>query len=427
MAPQKFKYGRRDVKGKRNKYSKAMKRIYEEIRKAQTSIKLKDKMVLEKVGLHPGSQVYLHKWTQAHIPRRSILFYMLQGNEYRGGVCGGPISQRAGLGAGLNLLNGLPQTQPVERSVARLAVTFLGLLDVIGNTMIIVSVLTTRRLRTVTNCFVMSLAVADWLVGIFVMPPQVADLMMGGKWVLDWILCDIWISLDVLLCTASILSLCAISVDRYLAITQPLNYSRKIRSKRLAMFMILAVWMVAAAITCPPILGWYDKDRHINSTSCTYNQNVGYVVFSAMGSFFIPLIVMLYVYARISCVIAHRHNQLTALDSISQVTHHHPPPLYRRPPESLSLDLVMPPLGGATNRVTSFKRESKTAQTLSVVVGGFVACWLPFFVVYLIKPFLPQDSINSMFQTFLTWLGQSILHNHYNKSIMGLETIDKIC
>nr|CAD7395060.1 unnamed protein product [Timema cristinae] len=299
---------------------------------------------------------------------------------------------------------------------------------IIGNTMIIISVLTTRRLRTVTNCFVMSLAVADWLVGIFVMPPQVADLMMGGKWVLDWLLCDIWISLDVLLCTASILSLCAISIDRYLAITQPLNYSRKIRSKRLAM---------------------YDKDRHINSTSCTYNQNVGYVVFSAMGSFFIPLIVMLYVYARISCVIAHRHSQLTALDSISQVTstydisynyiitsleivsiqssHHHPPPLYRRPPESLSLDLVMPRLEGATNRVTSFKRESKTAQTLSVVVGGFVACWLPFFVVYLIKPFLPQDSINSMFQTFLTWLGQSILHIHYNKSIMGLGTIDKIC
>nr|CAD7432323.1 unnamed protein product [Timema monikensis] len=147
---------------------------------------------------------------------------------------------------------------------------------------------------------------------------QGAQRVSRGKWVLDWLLCDIWISLDVLLCTASILSLCAISIDRYLAITQPLNYSRKIRSKRLAMFMILAVWMVAAAITCPPILGWYDKDRHINSTSCTYNQNVGYVVFSAMGSFFIPLIVMLYVYARISCVIAHRHSQLTALDSISQ-------------------------------------------------------------------------------------------------------------
>jgi hypothetical protein len=42
-----------------------------------------------------------------------------------------------------------------------------------------VAVITTRRLRTVTNCFVMSLAVADWLVGIFVMPPKVALQVMG--------------------------------------------------------------------------------------------------------------------------------------------------------------------------------------------------------------------------------------------------------
>lgn len=52
-------------------------------------------------------------------------------------------------------------------------------ITVIGNTLVILSVLTTRRLRTVTNCFVMSLAVADWLVGIFVMPPAVAVHLIG--------------------------------------------------------------------------------------------------------------------------------------------------------------------------------------------------------------------------------------------------------
>uniref|UniRef100_A0A182SQQ4 G-protein coupled receptors family 1 profile domain-containing protein n=1 Tax=Anopheles maculatus TaxID=74869 RepID=A0A182SQQ4_9DIPT len=52
-------------------------------------------------------------------------------------------------------------------------------ITVVGNTLVILSVLTTRRLRTVTNCFVMSLAVADWLVGIFVMPPAVIVFVVG--------------------------------------------------------------------------------------------------------------------------------------------------------------------------------------------------------------------------------------------------------
>lgn len=143
---------------------------------------------------------------------------------------------------------------------------------ILGNTLVILAVVTTRRLRTVTNCFVMSLAIADWLVGTFVMPPAVAYSLMGrfclsalklsilqviaGAWELGWVLCDIWISLDILLCTASILSLCAISVDRYLAVTQPLSYSKKRRSKRLAFTMILIVWMSSALITCPPMFGW---------------------------------------------------------------------------------------------------------------------------------------------------------------------------
>lgn len=63
--------------------------------------------------------------------------------------------------------------------VLALGLCVLIVITVIGNTLVILSVLTTRRLRTVTNCFVMSLAVADWLVGIFVMPPAVALYLIG--------------------------------------------------------------------------------------------------------------------------------------------------------------------------------------------------------------------------------------------------------
>ncbi|XP_059489188.1 tyramine receptor 1-like isoform X2 [Neocloeon triangulifer] len=296
----------------------------------------------------------------------------------------------------------------------------------VGNTLVIAAVLTTRRLRTVTNCFVMSLAVADWLVGLFVMPPAIAYQVMGS-WELGWVLCDIWVSLDVLLCTASILSLGAISIDRYLAVTQPLIYSRRRRSKRLALAMILAVWLAAAAITCPPIFGWYEHGRHENKT-CRYNRNVGYVVFSAMGSFFLPLVVMLYVYARISCVIARRLDPLAAAARTeipverapsSSDNHEHrgasacnTPQLQRlhsccsnqHEVRTLSRHAAAQGLQSHSSRVSSFRRESKTAQTLLLVVGGFVACWLPFFLLYIITPFLPTAPSPDL-QSYFTWLG----------------------
>lgn len=107
----------------------------------------------------------------------------------------------------------------------------------------------------------------------------------------------------------------SVHFSRYLAVTQPLVYSRRRRSKRLAGAMIIVVWILAGAIASPPLLGCFPDHQKMNATICSYNMETSYVVFSAMGSFFLPMLVMLYVYARISCVIARRHKHLETNNS----------------------------------------------------------------------------------------------------------------
>ncbi|XP_047346333.1 probable G-protein coupled receptor No9 isoform X3 [Vespa velutina] len=297
---------------------------------------------------------------------------------------------------------------------------------VVGNTLVIAAVITTRRLRSVTNCFVSSLAAADLLVGLAVMPPAVLLQLNGGSWELGEILCDSWVSLDILLCTASILSLCAISIDRYLAVTQPLIYSRRRRSKRLAGLMIVAVWILAGAITSPPLLGCFPRATNRDSKKCSYNMDSSYVIFSACGSFFLPMLVMLYVYGRISCVIASRHRNLETSDSEKTRRQTRNAPIERTKSMKIrrlectvdsdtcertsnegettssckKVGIIRGHQQSCINRVA---KETKTAGTLAVVVGGFVACWLPFFTLYLATPFVPMEPPDILMPA-LTWL-----------------------
>jgi 5-hydroxytryptamine receptor 7 len=84
------------------------------------------------------------------------------------------------------------------------------------------------------------------------------SLQITGKWIFNLALCDGWTSLDVLLCTASILNLCMISVDRYLVITRPFQYAVKRTPARMAA-MILAVWVASALISIPPLFGFKEE------------------------------------------------------------------------------------------------------------------------------------------------------------------------
>ena len=180
---------------------------------------------------------------------------------------------------------------------------------ILGNLLVVVAVARERYLHTVTNYFITSLAVADCLVGSIVMPFSAAYELLDQHWIFGRDLCDAWHSFDVLASTASILNLCVISMDRYWAITDPFTYPSRMTPKR-ACCLVALVWVCSSVISFPAIAWWRavaprdDPTFNVSEASsdqmqCVFTEDVGYLVFSSVISFYGPLIVMVFTYYRI--------------------------------------------------------------------------------------------------------------------------------
>lgn len=121
------------------------------------------------------------------------------------------------------------------------------LVTFIGNVLVCLSVIKVRKLRHPSNYLLISLAISDLCVACVVMPFGLYQ-SLNDKWLLGRLLCNVYVVSDVTSCTASILNLCVISIDRYLAITRPLTYCVK-RTTRLMMILIAFVWICACLIS----------------------------------------------------------------------------------------------------------------------------------------------------------------------------------
>ncbi|XP_005531126.1 PREDICTED: D(2) dopamine receptor isoform X1 [Pseudopodoces humilis] len=176
---------------------------------------------------------------------------------------------------------------------------------VFGNVLVCMAVSRERALQTTTNYLIVSLAVADLLVATLCMP-WVVYLEVVGEWRFSRIHCDIFVTLDVMMCTASILNLCAISIDRYTAVAMPMLYNTRYSSKRRVTVMIAVVWVLSFAISCPLLFGLNNTDEK----ECIIG-NPAFVVYSSIVSFYVPFIVTLLVYVQIYIVLRRRRKRVS--------------------------------------------------------------------------------------------------------------------
>eukprot|EP00063_Salmo_salar_P019136 XP_013993971.1 PREDICTED: alpha-2 adrenergic receptor-like isoform X2 [Salmo salar] len=138
-------------------------------------------------------------------------------------------------------------------------------------------------------------ATADILVATLVIPFSLANELQG-YWAFCSLWCEIYLALDVFFCTSSIAHLCAISLDRYLSISRPVSYGIQRTPARIKA-AIVVIWLLSAVISFPPLLS-LDKSKG-GVKVCELNKERWYILYSTIGSFFAPCLIMIGVYIRI--------------------------------------------------------------------------------------------------------------------------------
>ncbi|XP_051539171.1 alpha-1A adrenergic receptor-like [Myxocyprinus asiaticus] len=270
---------------------------------------------------------------------------------------------------------------------------------VMGNIMVILSVAYHRHLRPVTHYFIASLAVADLLLSSVVLPFSAASEVFD-HWVFGRTLCNAWTALDVLCCTASILSLCVI------AVSYPLRYPSLATGRR-ARAAVVALWALSAAISVGPLFGWREPMPEDESV-CRVNEEPGYTIFSAACSFYVPLAVILAMYCRVYVVARHKTRSMSKGRQMNVLTEHgvtlriH----CRNAQYAAGKEGAMPSRQShfAFMRLLKFSQEKKAAKTLGIVVGCFVLCWLPFFLVLPISSTSPSHRPSDTVFKITFWL-----------------------
>ncbi|MCL4143904.1 UNVERIFIED_CONTAM: hypothetical protein GTU68_036438 [Idotea baltica] len=308
------------------------------------------------------------------------------------------------------------QCDTLELSPERISLFILLILfaisTIFGNFLVVIAIFRERYLHTVTNYFIMSLAVADCLVGTLVMP--FSALYDSFKcWFFGPDFCDVWHSFDVLASTASILNLCVISLDRYWAITDPLSYPRRMSPNRAYGFIAL-VWVCSAVISFPAIAYWRARSQPHPEFQCLFTEDLPYLFFSSTISFYCPLLVMVFTYFRIYRAATEQTRSLRLGQKLVSSMGN----------GDVELTLRIHRGGGASGgsnsssgndnvrhpsqKLCKFAKEKKAAKTLGIVMGVFIVCWLPFFVNNL-RLGLCGESCSTEAAAFVTyivtWLG----------------------
>ncbi|XP_072494563.1 trace amine-associated receptor 7a-like [Notamacropus eugenii] len=256
---------------------------------------------------------------------------------------------------------------PARRAILYLAFGSGALLAVLGNLLVMISILHFKQLHSPANFLIASLACADFLVGTTVMPFSMVR-SVESCWYFGESYCKFHTCFDFSFCYSSIFHICFISIDRYIAVTDPLVYPTKF-TLLVSGICIAFSWFFAITYSFSLLYTGANDDgleELVSALTCVggcqiaVNQTwvlIDFLVFST------PTLVMVILYCKIFLV---AKEQARKIESMSSKT------------ESSS----------ESYKARVSKRERKAAKTLGIAVIAFLISWFPYFIETIIDAFL---------------------------------------
>ncbi|XP_063839666.1 RYamide receptor-like [Ostrinia nubilalis] len=274
----------------------------------------------------------------------------------------------------------------------------ISVLAVVGNFLVMWIVATSRRMQSVTNCYISNLALADIVIGLFAVPFQFQAALLQ-RWLLPHFMCPFCPFVQALSVNVSVFTLTAIAVDRHRAIITPLSAHT---SKKVAKVIIVLIWFLALSLAAPMAMSWvvimvdeqdpvtkifYKKPFCAPSEFGLHSLAI-YRLILYIFQYVIPLCVITFAYAHMAMKLWGARAPGTALES---------------------------------RDANHMKNKKKVIKMLVLVVALFALCWLPLQSYMLLQSFFPSINeyryINVIFFCF-DWLAMS--NSCYNPFIYAI-------
>ncbi|XP_076874323.1 trace amine-associated receptor 13c-like [Brachyhypopomus gauderio] len=255
-----------------------------------------------------------------------------------------------------------------------LCVAAVALLTVCGNLLIIISVCHFKQLHTPTNMLILSLAVSDFFVGLFIMPLHLSRLT-ESCWIFGTTLCLFFVLITFSVTGISIYNVALIAIDRYFAISNPFLYIEKVSVSKTCL-VIWSMWFLLTSYTSALLyFNGASTGLIMCPEQCVFVLHEIWSLVDLVVVFVLPCSAIIIFYAMVF-VIARKHATAIAQSKTSK------------------------------NMADSMKSERKAAKVLSILVVVFVACLFPYFVNTLISNAIESQSIYNL--SILVYLNSTI-------------------